>query len=153
MVAAVVGGKEGRNVVYDASPADPATASIVDIGGGDMGVDDTIRDRLPSVAESTIAQNISRGKGQGEGGGHWLQTVPLTKVLRDFQAPPVIDYLSLDVEGAEYMILNGLFRCSPRRMDDEGTRNSDRIGCAGVEFMVHVLSVERPSLCTRTLLR
>ena len=33
-------------------------------------------------------------------------TVPLVTILERFQAPPVIDYLSLDVEGAEWFILH-----------------------------------------------
>ena len=157
VVAAVVGLGEGQPVWFDASPADPATASIVNPAGIDMGVPDSIHNRFPSVANSTLAQNTSQGEGQGEGSGLRLTMVPLARVLRDFQAPPVIDYLSLDVEGAEYMILNGFPLCSPRRMDERTAEGSQRdgagVGCAGGEFMVHVLSVERPSLCTRTLLR
>ena len=34
-----------------------------------------------------------------------LYTVPLLEVLQRHEAPPVIDYLSLDVEGAEFLIM------------------------------------------------
>lgn len=34
-----------------------------------------------------------------------MYTVPLTEILYRFQAPQVIDYLSLDVEGAEYYVM------------------------------------------------
>ena len=36
---------------------------------------------------------------------HQVVCEPLDKILRDHEAPPIIDYLSLDVEGAEWEIL------------------------------------------------
>lgn len=36
-----------------------------------------------------------------DGGGGSMHTVSLGKILEDFKAPPVIEYLSLDIEGAE----------------------------------------------------
>lgn len=39
---------------------------------------------------------------------HLLATTTLTDILRHFNAPPVMDYLSLDVEGAEQYVLQGL---------------------------------------------
>jgi Methyltransferase FkbM domain len=38
-------------------------------------------------------------------GGEVRYTVPLSEILQRFQAPPVMDYLSLDVEGAETLIM------------------------------------------------
>ena len=35
-----------------------------------------------------------------------MKTVPLVDVLIEHRAPDIIDYLSIDVEGAEYRILN-----------------------------------------------
>jgi len=42
-----------------------------------------------------------------------LQTFPLQTILRSLQVPPVIDYLSIDVEGAEYPILESYFANPP----------------------------------------
>lgn len=41
-------------------------------------------------------------------GGREIQTRTLTSVLLDVAAPRVIDYFSLDVEGAEWQVLAGL---------------------------------------------
>jgi hypothetical protein len=59
-------------------------------------------------------------------------TVTVRKILQDFKAPPVIHYLSLDVEGSELMVLQTF------------------------PFDVHrvlVITIERPDLCVRTILR
>lgn len=126
-----------------------------------------------------------------------VQTVSLAKILRDFAAPRVIHFLSLDVEGAEFMILKEFPFCPPRRFlaqrrrraasasataerdsrhacGEDGCRSrSGRDGilaesvyagdesdagctdgcCANGGFVVLVIAVERPNLCTRTLLR
>jgi FkbM family methyltransferase len=42
-----------------------------------------------------------------------VPTVPLQKILRLAQVPAVIDYLSIDVEGAEYPILKSYFADPP----------------------------------------
>jgi hypothetical protein len=60
------------------------------------------------------------------------RTVTLGKILRDFDAPRVIDYLSLDVEGAEHLVLQTF---------------------PFEEYRVLVITVERPDLCVRTILR
>lgn len=39
-----------------------------------------------------------------------VNTISLANLLKKFNAPKVIDYLSLDVEGAEYAILEGFMR-------------------------------------------
>ena len=56
------------------------------------------------------------------------------------KAPKTIDYLSLDVEGSEFRILNSF----PLEVGEAETEDS---------FAVHVISVERPCLCSRSLLR
>lgn len=43
-------------------------------------------------------------------------TVQLQTVLRDLWVPPIIDYFSLDVEGAEYPILENYFTNNPPAM-------------------------------------
>ena len=58
-------------------------------------------------------------------------TVPLLEILERFQAPPVIDYLSLDVEGAEWFVLKNF---------DFG------------RFRFQSLSIERPNDHLRRLL-
>ena len=60
------------------------------------------------------------------------RTVAVRKILQDFQAPPVIHYLSLDVEGSEWSVLQ-TFPFDAHR--------------------VLVITIERPDLCVRTLLR
>jgi hypothetical protein len=60
------------------------------------------------------------------------RTVTLSKILEDFGAPPVIQYLSLDVEGAEHLVLQAF----PFQ-----------------EYRILVITVERPCLCVRTILR
>jgi len=113
-----------------------------------------------------------------------VQTVSLAKILRDFAAPRVIHFLSLDVEGAEFMILKEFPFCPPRRFlaqrrrraasaaataardsrhacGEDGCRwesvyagdESDGDCCTNGGFVVFVIAVERPNLCTRTLLR
>jgi hypothetical protein len=54
------------------------------------------------------------------------------QVLRDFGTPSVIDFLSLDIEGAEHLVL-GTFPWHTHT--------------------VYVTSIERPDLCCRTYLR
>lgn len=44
-----------------------------------------------------------------------IHTTPLAKLLRNLHVPPVIDYLSIDVEGAEYPILKSYFMDPPVR--------------------------------------
>jgi len=56
------------------------------------------------------------------------------------KAPKTIDYLSLDVEGSEFRILSSF----PLEVGEAETEDS---------FSLHVISVERPCLCSRSLLR
>ena len=42
-----------------------------------------------------------------------VKTIPLQDLLRDLRVPPVVDYFSLDVEGAEYAILKAYFENDP----------------------------------------
>ena len=58
-------------------------------------------------------------------------TAPLVDVLRKFNVPKVIDYLSLDVEGAEFLIMNN-FPFS--------------------DYTIKLLTVERPHQNLRELL-
>jgi FkbM family methyltransferase len=44
-----------------------------------------------------------------------VNPISLANLLEKFKAPKVIDYLSLDVEGAEYTILEGFFKAHDRR--------------------------------------
>jgi hypothetical protein len=60
------------------------------------------------------------------------RTVTVGKILQDFKAPPVIHNLSLDMEGSEHTVLQTF------------------------PFDVHcvlVITIERPDLCARTILR
>ena len=52
--------------------------------------------------DSGISEHFNKGQGNG---GHEVRTTPLVSVLKKYNAPPVIDYCSIDVEGSEYNIL------------------------------------------------
>jgi len=71
---------------------------------------------LRSAAGGIVDRNVDN-KEQGANKVIRLSTVPLKKVLEDQRAPNIIDYLSIDVEGAEERILAGFdfnkysFRC------------------------------------------
>jgi hypothetical protein len=56
-------------------------------------------------------------------------TVSLLTLFKRFKAPKVIDYLSLDVEGAEELILKQFFRNNPNPLD----------------YQIRCISIERPS--------
>jgi hypothetical protein len=70
--------------------------------------------------------------GGGPQRGESYRTVSIGKILADFGAPGVIEYLSLDVEGYEHVILQSF----PFDV-----------------YKVLVLTIERPDLCSRTILR
>ena len=78
------------------------------------------------------------GGGQAGGAGQsgpshlLLQTVSIAKVLSDFDAPETVHYLSLDIEGFESHVLES-FPFHDHR--------------------VLIVTVERPDLCSRTILR
>jgi FkbM family methyltransferase len=61
-----------------------------------------------------------------------MQAIPLNEVLVSVGAPAVIDYLSLDVEGAEYRVLKGIDFC---------------------RFRFDLVTVERPTAEVHRLLR
>lgn len=69
---------------------------------------------------------------QGYGRQVRMPAVPMRRILSNFAAPPVIDYLSLDVEGAEDLVLSSF---------------------PFETHTVRVLSVERPSPYAVELLR
>lgn len=66
-------------------------------GLGGIVADDT--DNSPSIRSKLLDESYSAGKVLK------LKTFPLATVLQTYQAPPVIDYFSFDVEGAETRIL------------------------------------------------
>lgn len=118
-VAAVVGHATGAVVEFDSQH-----------GSGVAGV---VSDDMPN-------QGVSH-PGDKTREAHWgseaprrvsYRTVTVGKILHDFNAPPVIQYLSLDVEGSEYLVLQ-TFPFDAHR--------------------VLVITVERPDLCARTILR
>jgi hypothetical protein len=78
--------------------------------------------------------NKVKGKSRNNMKGETLEfyTVPLLEILQRNHAPAVIDYLSLDVEGAEYFIMQDF------PFD---------------QYTVRVLTVERPKAELRSLLR
>lgn len=55
--------------------------------------------------EKTLDLKTERRRGGMGGISEKRYTIPLVDVLSMFHAPSVIDYLSLDVEGAEYLIM------------------------------------------------
>mmetsp|Transcript_28609 Transcript_28609/g.33251 ORF Transcript_28609/g.33251 Transcript_28609/m.33251 type:complete len:347 (+) Transcript_28609:101-1141(+) len=63
-----------------------------------------LKRRAPSGGiEGFIDPNIPRSKEKPED----LYTVPFLEILEKFNAPKVIEYLSLDVEGAEFLVMEG----------------------------------------------
>jgi hypothetical protein len=62
-------------------------------------------------------------------------TVSLLTLLKRFQAPKVIDYLSLDVEGAEEFILKPFFQNNP------------------LDYQIRCISIERPSDALMAILK
>jgi len=118
-VAAVVGHAIGAEVEFDNR-----------YGSGHAGV---VSDDMPNRDWSRKPRDSEES--------HWgaeaprrvtYRTVTVGKILQDFKAPPVIHYLSLDMEGSEHMVLQTF------------------------PFDVHrvlVITIERPDLCARTILR
>jgi hypothetical protein len=108
VVAALVADETGLPMQFDARPGADGQAGIVSPDTDNVG-----KDELSAELKT-------------------LRSVTIDKVLHDFRAPAVIDYLSLDVEGAEHLILKAFPWHS---------------------HTVHVISIERPDLCSRTYLR
>ncbi len=59
--------------------------------------------------------DILRGHSQLKNELKTVPTVTLSSVLCKHQIPPIVDYLSIDVEGAEYAILRSYFNHSVRQ--------------------------------------
>lgn len=72
------------------------------------------------------------GAGQDGASRVLVETVSVAKVLQDFRAPDTIHYLSLDIEGFESHVLEAF----PFH-----------------KYHVLIITVERPDLCSRTILR
>jgi hypothetical protein len=118
-VAAVVGHAIGAEVEFD-----------IQYGSGVAGV---VSDDMPNRGASRKQRDSEES--------HWgaeapkrvtYRTVTVGKILQDFKAPPVIHYLSLDMEGSEHLVLQTF------------------------PFDLHrvlVITIERPDLCARTILR
>lgn len=128
VVSAVVSDRTGRHVTFDTG-AGSAVAGVV--------AEDTAL-RPADIAPDGAPLDTNRY--------HQMTTVDIGKILRDMQAPDVIDYLSLDVEGSEHLILS-TFPFS--RTDGAAHAGAGR----GAGYTVHVVSIEHPDLCSRTVLR
>jgi hypothetical protein len=123
-VAAVVGHATGTAVEFDTR--------------NEEGVAGIASDDHPNKG---AASPVSTGDNGDAGESHWgsdapkrvtFRTVTVRKILQDFKAPPVIHYLSLDVEGSEFLVLQ-TFPFDAHR--------------------VLVITIEKPDLCVRTILR
>ena len=88
-------------------------------------------DRIHAPLGGIVGDRLGTKK-QAKGVKVLRYTVPLATILERFQAPAVIDYLSLDVEGAEWFILS----------DFDFHR-----------YRFQVLTIERPPEKLQTLLR
>lgn len=86
---------------------------------------------LVSDSEQQVFFNNDGATGHIDTKGEEMKTVSLAKVLQDNQAPKVMDYLSLDVEGYEEQVLYNF------PFD---------------EFAFRVMSIERPSTKLHTKL-
>ena len=85
------------------------------------------------------------------------QLTSLKRLLDQRNAPQVIDYFSLDVEGVEEMVLNGLWPEGARRGDEgkgsshESLRRGENQGSQKA-YKVAVLSIERPSVACKVIM-
>jgi hypothetical protein len=93
-VAAVV----GANRLEDVNFVVPDGVHSARAASG--GIESLEFDNKPSVDGAKKKQQVNKKATR-------FYTVPLLEILARFQAPSVIDYLSLDVEGAEYFIMKG----------------------------------------------
>ena len=138
VVAALLGATTGEQVHFRSRPSDAATAGVVS------------EEREHAAAASAMSEESTLA----------LPTVSLLKVLTDLEAPRTIDYLSLDVEGSEFRVLSSFpFRRRarhgdvPARASHEDEAEAPESSSAEDAYAVHVISVERPCLCSRSLLR
>jgi hypothetical protein len=76
-----------------------------------------LRGALGGILDSDVDNKEPRIEESKENQVIELETTPLTAVLEERNAPSVIDYLSIDIEGAEERVLAGfnfekyIFRC------------------------------------------
>jgi len=77
------------------------------------------------------------------------------KILDDMEAPKTNDYLSLDVEDSEHMILQSdpFFTPTTSPQFDHYQHTPRRSAGGGEGYRVLVVSIEHPDLCSRTVLR
>jgi hypothetical protein len=113
VVSAVVTNETGRRVSWDTSH-DSAFAGVV--------AKDTA---LQPHEEDGVVEYKQVG------------SVSLGKILKDMQAPATIDYLSLDIEGSEHIVLESF-----------PWAGGERDG-----YSVLVITIEHPDLCSRSVLR
>ena len=89
-----------RNCLSICACVDGHAHAVTFLPNGELGgIIDGDTDNTPALRASLISEWQASGKLQV------LQTVTLAEILDMHQAPPVIDYLSLDVEGAETRIM------------------------------------------------
>jgi hypothetical protein len=118
-VAAVVSDATGAAVEFD-TQFEEGGAGIVSDDHPNKGASPVTGDTGESHRGSEAPKRVT------------YRTVTVRKILQDFKAPPVIHYLSLDVKGSEFLVLQ-TFPFDAHR--------------------VLVITIERTDLCVRTILR
>lgn len=114
-----------------------AVAAVVgDETGGTVEFDSRQGNGVAGVVSDDTPNRVGHGGGSELGGEApervTYRTITIRKIFEDLDAPRVIHYLSLDVEGSEHLILQ-TFPFDTNR--------------------VLVITIERPNLCARTILR
>ena len=134
VVSAVVSNETGRRVRFDADFGS-VFASIVSLESQPKPV--KVGDDQPAGAPVNYRD---------------VGSVTIGKILHDFEAPSTIDYLSLDIEGSEEMILQ-TFPFARRACCGVGAGKAEEGGLGEEGYSVMVVSIEHPNKCSRTHLR
>jgi len=95
-------------------------------------IGDTLNQEVPVAFRGFIGGIVDERTDNKQGGSDFRMTTTFSQVLKKFRVPKVIDYLSLDVEGAEEMVMSSF------PFD---------------EYIISVLTVERPTVALKHKLR
>lgn len=95
-------------------------------------VGETLNQQVPVTFRGFMGGIVDNRTDNKRGGTDFRKTTTFAQILKKFNAPKVIDYLSLDVEGAEEMVM------SQFPFD---------------EYIISVLTVERPTVALKHKLR
>ena len=148
VVSAVVSNETGRLVMFDDN-RDTAFAGVV----------------LPETNIRDVREDEGLAHEEAAGRYREVSTVSIAKILEDMQAPDTIDYLSLDIEGSEHLVLESFPLAHNRPRGSRGGSSEEEETVSGQRAVwdqaatrqaglsVMVISIELPNLCSRLILR